>query len=274
MPGKLYVVGTPIGNLEDMTYRAVRILSEADFICAEDTRVTLKLLNHFDIKKPLVSCHRHSEAGVTERIAARIADGEVCAVVSDAGMPCISDPGFELVVLCREMDIPVESVPGPTAVTTAAAICGIPSVRFAFEGFLSVSKKQRNERLAELSKDSHTLIFYEAPHKLKATLSDMLAYFGDRRIAICRELTKVHEEVLRFTLSEAVQYYDEVNPKGEFVIVVEGAGKAEEQEYTMETAVAEAVRLIENGMKPTDACKQAAMLTGFKKGEIYAAIRR
>ena len=274
MAGKLYVVGTPIGNLEDMTYRAVRILSEADFICAEDTRVTLKLLNHFDIKKPLVSCHRHSEAGVIERIAARIADGEVCAVVSDAGMPCISDPGAELVAMCRDMDIPVESVPGPTAVTTAAAICGLPAVRFSFEGFLSVSKKQRNERLAELSADEHTLIFYEAPHKLKSTLADMLRAFGDRRIAVCRELTKIHEEVLRFTLSEAVDYYDEINPKGEFVIVVEGAVKTAEKECDIQDAAEEAKRLIESGMKPTEACKQAALLYGFKKGEIYALIRQ
>ena len=274
MSGKLYVVGTPIGNLEDMTYRAVRILSEVDFVCAEDTRVTLKLLNHFNIKKPLVSCHRHSDSSVTEHIAARIAEGETCAVVSDAGMPCISDPGAELVMLCRDMGLEVESVPGPTAVTTAAAICGLPAVRFAFEGFLSVAKKHRNERLAELSADTHTLIFYEAPHKLRSTLADMYKYFGDRKIALCRELTKLHEEVLRMTLSEAVSYYEENDPKGEFVIVVEGAPENSEQEYTLEAAADEARRLIGCGMKPTDACKEAARMTGFKKGDIYSLIRQ
>ena len=272
MSGRLYVVDTPIGNLEDMTYRAVRILSEADFICAEDTRVTRGLLTHFGISKPLYSCHKFTDRDTVRSFAERIAAGAVCAVVSDAGMPGISDPGEELVTMCRDMGIAVESVPGPTAVTTAAAICGMPAARFAFEGFLSVHKKHRRESLEELKSDRHTLIFYEAPHKLRTTLSDLYTAFGDRRIALCRELTKIHEEVLRMTLSEAVRYYEENAPKGEFVLVVEGAPEPEDSGYELDDAVEEAKRLISEGMKPTEACKQAAKLTGFKKSEIYDAL--
>lgn len=273
MPGKLYVVGTPIGNLEDMTYRAVRILSEVDFICAEDTRVTVKLLNHFDIKKPLLSYHEHSASHVSENIIGRLMDGESCAVVTDAGMPCISDPGEDLVRRCRDLDIPVEAVPGPTAMATAAAVCGIPASRFSFEGFLSVTKKQRFAHLKSVASDTHTLIFYEAPHKLKATLEDMLKYFGDRRVSICRELTKVHEEVMRMTLSEGVKYYTENSPRGEYVLVVEGASEETlKDEYSIEEAAEIAQKLIENGTKPSDACKEAAGITGLKKSDIYAAI--
>lgn len=273
MAGKLYVVGTPIGNLEDITYRAVRVLSEVDFICAEDTRVTVKLLNHFDIKKPLLSYHEHSASHVSDNIISRIEAGESCAVVTDAGMPCISDPGEDLVRRCRDLDIPVEAVPGPTAMATAAAVCGIPSARFSFEGFLSVTKKQRYAHLKSAARDTHTLIFYEAPHKLKSTLEDMLKYFGERRISICRELTKVHEEVLRMTLSEAIEYYEINPPRGEFVLVVEGCSEAaEDKEYTIEDAAEIAGRLIENGMKMTDACKKAAQITGIKKNEIYSYI--
>lgn len=273
MSGKLYVVGTPIGNLEDITYRAVRILSEVDFICAEDTRVTVKLLNHFEIKKPLLSYHEHSAAHVSENIIGRLQSGESCAVVTDAGMPCISDPGEDLVRKCRDLDIPVESVPGPTAMATAAAVCGIPASRFAFEGFLSVTKKQRFEHLKAVAGDTHTLIFYEAPHKLRATLEDMLKYFGDRRISICRELTKVHEEVIRTTLSEAVKYYGENAPRGEYVLVVEGASENEnDREYTLEDAVKLAKELCDKGIKPTDACKEAASVTGIRKNDIYSAM--
>jgi len=271
--GKLYVVGTPIGNLEDITYRAVRILSEVDFICAEDTRVTVKLLNHFEIKKPLLSYHEHSAAHVSENIIGRLQSGESCAVVTDAGMPCISDPGEDLVRKCRDLDIPVESVPGPTAMATAAAVCGIPASRFAFEGFLSVTKKQRFDHLKAAAGDTHTLIFYEAPHKLRATLEDMLKYFGDRRISICRELTKVHEEVMRTTLSEAVKYYEENSPRGEYVLVVEGASENEnDREYTLDDAVKLAGELIEKGIKLTDACKEAASVTGIRKNDIYSAM--
>lgn len=273
MSGKLYVVGTPIGNLEDITYRAVRILSEVDFICAEDTRVTVKLLNHFEIKKPLLSYHEHSAAHVSENIIGRLQSGESCAVVTDAGMPCISDPGEDLVRKCRDLDIPVESVPGPTAMATAAAVCGIPASRFAFEGFLSVTKKQRFDHLKAVAGDTHTLIFYEAPHKLRATLEDMLKYFGDRRISICRELTKVHEEVMRTTLSEAVKYYEENSPRGEYVLVVEGASENEnDREYTLDDAVKLARELNEKGIKLTDACKEAASVTGIRKNDIYSAM--
>lgn len=273
MSGKLYVVGTPIGNLEDITYRAVRILSEVDFICAEDTRVTVKLLNHFDIKKPLVSYHEHSAANVSESIISRLAAGENCAVVTDAGMPCISDPGEDLVRKCRDLDIAVEAVPGPTAMATAAAVCGIPASRFTFEGFLSVTKKQRYAHLKSVAKDTHTLIFYEAPHKLRSTLEDMLQYFGDRRISICRELTKIHEEVMRTTLSEAIEFYETASPRGEYVLVVEGCSdKEDSHEYTLAEAAEIAGKLIQNGMKMTDACKEAAQLTGFKKNDIYSEL--
>ncbi|MGN0666802.1 MAG: 16S rRNA (cytidine(1402)-2'-O)-methyltransferase [Huintestinicola sp.] len=274
MSGKLYVVGTPIGNMEDITYRAVRVLSEVDFICAEDTRVTVKLLNHYGIKKPLVSYHEHSKNYVSEGIIDRLRIGESCAVVTDAGMPCISDPGEDLVRKCRDIGIEIESVPGPTAMATAAAVGGIPAARFAFEGFLSVTKKQRYTHLASAAHDSHTLIFYEAPHKLKQTLSDMLEYFGERRIAICRELTKLHEEVMRTTLSQAISYYEINAPRGEYVLVVEGCPDSEDEEhvYTIEEAAEEAKKLISGGMKPSDACREAAKLTGMKKGEIYSAV--
>lgn len=275
MSGKLYVVGTPIGNLEDITYRAVRILSEVDFICAEDTRVTVKLLNHFDIKKPLLSYHEHSASHVSENIISRLEAGESCAVVTDAGMPCISDPGEDLVRKCRDLDIPVEAVPGPTAMATAAAVCGIPASRFAFEGFLSVTKKQRFAHLKDAAEDTHTLIFYEAPHKLKSTLEDMLKYFGDRRISICRELTKVHEEVMRTTLSEAVEYYETNAPRGEYVLVVEGRTEAiNTEEFTIEDAAVIASGLMENGMKMTDACKEVARITGLRKNDIYSAVMK
>lgn len=273
MSGKLFVVGTPIGNLGDMTYRGVETLESVDFICAEDTRVTLKLLNHFEIKKPLVSFHEHTSKQICEGIVARIESGENCAVVSDAGMPCISDPGADLIKMCVERGIPTEVVPGPTAMASAVALSNISSARFAFEGFLSVTKKQRFEHLRSVAKDPHTLVFYEAPHKLTATLEDMLEYLGDRKISICRELTKMHEEVIRTTISEAIKYYETVNPKGEFVLVVEGC-KAEENEanLTLEQAAEQAKKLIDGGMKPSEACKEAAKMTGYKKSEIYAAV--
>ena len=273
MPGKLYVVGTPIGNLGDMTYRAVETLKNVDFICAEDTRVTVKLLNHFDIKKHLVSYHEHSVKQVSEEIIERMISGETCAVVSDAGMPCISDPGEDLVKRCIENDIPIEVVPGPTAMASAVAISGISPSRFSFEGFLSVTKKQRFAHLEEAAKDTHTLIFDEAPHKLTATLSDMLEYFGDRKISICRELTKIHEEVIRTNISKAIEYYSDKNPKGEFVLVVEGASQEKiNNEITIDDAVIRAQKLISNGMKLSDACKEAAKITGFKKSDIYSRI--
>lgn len=274
MSGKLFVVGTPIGNLGDITYRAVETLKNADFICAEDTRVTVKLLNHFDIKKPLVSYHEHSARQVSESIVSRILSGENCAVVSDAGMPCISDPGEDLVRRCIDAEIPVEVVPGPTAMASAVAISGLSTSRFAFEGFLSVTKKQRYAHLEAAAKDTHTLIFYEAPHKLISTLTDMLEYFGDRKISLCRELTKIYEEVIRTTISGAIEYYSDKNPKGEYVLVVEGYNEEKAlEELTLDDAVKEAQRLIAEGMRAVDACKEAARLTGFKKSDIYSVLQ-
>lgn len=274
MCGKLFVVGTPIGNLGDITYRAVETLKNVDFICAEDTRVTVKLLNHFEIKKPLVSYHEHSSRQISENIINRIISGENCAVVSDAGMPCISDPGEDLVRQCIENDIPVEVVPGPTAMASAVAISGLSTSRFAFEGFLSVTKKQRYSHLEAVSKDTHTLIFYEAPHKLVSTLTDMLEYFGDRKISLCRELTKIYEEVIRTTISGAIEYYRDKSPKGEYVLIVEGYNEEQSlAELTLEDAVNEAQKLIDSGMRAVDACKEAARITGFKKSDIYSKLQ-
>lgn len=269
--GKLYVVGTPIGNLGDMTYRAVETLKNVDFICAEDTRVTVKLLNHFEIKKPLVSYHEHNAAQAGEGIVARILSGENAAIVTDAGMPCISDPGEQLVRLCAERGVKVEVVPGPTAAMSAIAISGLSTSRFQFEGFLPVEKKQRHERLAAVKDSTATLIFYEAPHKLKATLSDLLSFLGDRKIALCRELTKVHEEVIRTSLSQAVERYSDTEPKGEFVLVIEGASETAAAE-TIEDALAQVQALVNKGMRAADACKQIARATGFSKGELYSML--
>ena len=269
--GKLYVVGTPIGNLGDMTYRAVETLESVDFICAEDTRVTAKLLNHFEIKKPLVSYHEHNAHQAGEGIVSRILSGENAAIVTDAGMPCISDPGEQLVRLCAERGVKVEVVPGATAAMSAIAISGLATSRFQFEGFLPVEKKQRHQRLAQVKDSTATLIFYEAPHKLKVTLSDMLNFLGDRKIALCRELTKIHEEVIRTTLSEAVERYSETEPKGEFVLVIEGTSETAVAE-TVEDALAQVQALVDKGMRGADACKQIAKATGFSKGELYALL--
>ena len=262
---KLYVVGTPIGNLSDFSPRAIETLKTVDFIAAEDTRVTLKLLNKFEIKNSLVSYHEHNRGVAGERIVERILNGENCAIVTDAGMPAISDPGEELVKLCREKGVEVESVPGPTAFATAIALSGMSS----FEGFLSVTKRQRKEHLSSLVNETRTMIFYEAPHKLIYTLKDMLEYFGDREIAICRELTKIHEEVINTTLSSAIEKYEQTPPKGEFVLVIKGKEETESQEYTIEQAVEIAKELIEKGNSVSFASKQAANLTGFKKSDIY-----
>lgn len=267
--GKLYVVGTPIGNLGDMTLRAVETLGSVDLICAEDTRVTAKLLNHFEIKKPLISYHEHNAAQAGRQILERLLSGENAAIVTDAGMPCISDPGEQLVALCAENGIAVEVVPGPTAVTSALAVSGLPTARFRFEGFLPVDKKERSQRLAEAANGTSTLIFYEAPHRLLRTLGDMLQFLGDRRISLCRELTKLHEEIVRTTLSQAVELYSGREPKGEFVLVIEGAGEQEQTE-TIEQAYEQARRLVDKGMRAADACKQIARATGFPKAEIYA----
>ena len=272
--GTLYVVGTPIGNMGDITFRAVNTLRSVDLICAEDTRVTQKLLNHYDISKPLISYHEHNAAAVGGSICDRIAAGENAAIVTDAGMPCISDPGEQLVKLCAERGIPVEVVPGPSACVSALAVSGLDTARFAFEGFLPVEKNERNARLAAASMKEETLIFYEAPHKLEKTLGDMLEYFGDRRISLCRELTKLHEEVMRTTISGSVRYFGQHGnrPRGEYVLVVEGAKEPpQESEQTIEGALAQVRTLAANGMRPADACREIAKVTPFSKGELYTA---
>lgn len=271
MAGILYVVGTPIGNLSDFSPRAVETLQQVDFIAAEDTRVTLKLLNHFGIKKPMVSYYEHNLRQRGEQIIQRILAGENCAIVSDAGMPCISDPGEDLVRLCAEYQIETRVVPGPSAVISALCVSGLVTSRFSFEGFLSTNKRSRLEHLTSIRKDTHTLIFYEAPHKLLSTLKDLYETLGDRKISLVKEITKLHESVNRTTLAQAVQYYTENTPKGEFVLVLEGAAIAgnNEEEMTLEQAVQLAKELMEQGHRPRDAAKEAAKLTQFKKAEIY-----
>lgn len=275
MSGKLFVVGTPIGNLEDFSPRAVRILSEVDFIAAEDTRVTLKLLNHFEIKKELISYYEHNKKDKGEWILKRIIAGESCAIVSDAGMPAISDPGEELVRNAHISGVAVESVPGPSALITALAISGMPSGRFCFEGFLSVNKPSRKQHLEEIKNEARTLIFYEAPHKLLATLRDLYNTLGERNIALVRELTKIHETVFRTTLSQSIKFYEENAPKGEFVLIVEGAElKEERSEYTLKEAVELADKLIKNGESASAAAKEAASVSGIRKGDIYKELMK
>lgn len=272
MSGTFYVIGTPIGNLGDITLRQLDVLSEVDFICAEDTRVTLKLLNHYDIKKQLISFHEHSSKAVAQRIIDRLLSGESCGIVTDAGMPCISDPGEVLVKMCAENNIDVKVVPGPSAVVSAVAVSGLSTRRFTFEGFLPVQKKERLERLEKLRHETAVMVFYEAPHKLKATLADMSDFFGgERRISLCRELTKLHEEVLRFTLAESVEYYNINDPKGEFVIVLDGAPETLGTEITVEQALEQVRKLVDMGERPVDACKAVAKEYGLKKGELYSA---
>ncbi len=272
--GTLYVIGTPIGNMEDITLRQLRMLKEVDFICAEDTRVTLKLLNRYEIKKELVSFHEHSSKADAQRIIDRILSGENAGIVTDAGMPCISDPGEVLVRMCHENNIEVRVVPSATAFASAIALSGMNCRRFTFEGFLPVPKKERSERLDLLRNETALMVFYEAPHKLRNTLADFADTFGsDRKIVICRELTKIHEQVIRMTLSEAVEYYKSVEPKGEFVIVVDGAGKEISDKPTIEQAMEQVKLLIESGEKPTDACKAVAKETGFRKSELYSALQ-
>lgn len=272
MSGILYVVGTPIGNLGDLSPRAVETLEMVDFISAEDTRVTLKLLNHFGIKKEMVSYFEHNKRERGEIIANRIANGENCAIVTDAGMPAISDPGEDLVRLCHEMQIKVEAVPGPTAFATALALSGMEVGRFTFEGFLSVSKKSRREHLEDIIDEKRTMVFYEAPHKLVNTLNDLYKYLGDREIALVREITKIHEEVIKTTLADAVNLYDEEHkPKGEFVLIVAGKKNIAE-EITFERAVEMAKALVENGVSVNVASKEIASTTPFKKGDIYKAL--
>ena len=271
--GKLYVVGTPIGNLSDFSPRGIETLEKADYIAAEDTRVSLRLLTHFGIKKPMLSYYKPHEAEKSAKILALLAEGNTVALVSDAGMPCISDPGVYLVQKCYEQGIAVEVVPSCNAAIAAVAISGIDTMRFAFEGFLPVPKKERNERLDEIKSLPHTLIFYEAPHKLTKTLEDMKnAFGGDRYCALCRELTKLHEEVIRGTLDELCAYYETTEPRGEYVIVVAGAEKKTDEKLTLEQAAELARQLILGGEKMSEACKKAAKETGYPKQEIYKLV--
>lgn len=271
MTGILYLVPTPIGNLGDISARMEDILREVDFIAAEDTRVSLKLLNHLDIKKPMVSYYRHNTETSGPQILQRLLAGESCALVTDAGTPAISDPGEELVALCAQSGVTVVGIPGPCALVTALAVSGLPTGRFTFEGFLAMNKKNRREHLASLKGERRTMIFYEAPHKLLSTLSDMKeAFGGERRISLCRELTKLHEEVRRTTLEEAVAHYQENNPKGEFVLVIEGETAVEEAPaLTQEEAVERVCALYEDGVPMKEAAKQVAAETGFQKKELY-----
>lgn len=270
MSAMLYLVPTPIGNLGDISQRCRETLEAADFIAAEDTRVTLKLLNHLGIKKSLVSYYEHNKAAQGSRIVERILGGETCALVSDAGSPAISDPGEDLVKQCAVAGIPVCAIPGPCAAITALSISGQATGRFCFEGFLSTAKKSRREHLESLKSEQRTMIFYEAPHKLLTTLSDMAEVFGgDRPLSLCRELTKLHEEVVRTTLSEALERYTENPPKGEFVLIVAGA-KPEEKEIPSETdAAARLAELIAQGLSRKDAVKQAAKELGLSKNAVY-----
>ena len=271
MAGTLYLVATPIGNLGDFSRRAVETLQQADFIAAEDTRVSVKLLNHFEIKKPLVSYHEHNRAAAGAVIVERLLSGETCALVTDAGTPAISDPGEDLVRLCAENGITVQSVPGCCACITALAVSGLPTGRFTFEGFLSANKKERRTRLQELAEEQRTMVFHEAPHKLRATLADMLEILGDRPIALCRELTKLHEETRRTTLQQAVEHYRDNEPRGEFVLVLGGAEKVEGPAVTLEQGVAMVLQLREEGQRMKDAVRQVSADTGLNKNELYDA---
>ncbi|MDO4286774.1 MAG: 16S rRNA (cytidine(1402)-2'-O)-methyltransferase [Eubacteriales bacterium] len=269
--GTLYLVATPIGNLEDLTYRAVRVLKEVDFVAAEDTRVSGKLLHYLEISKPLVSYHEHNKKQRGPELVQRILHGETCALVTDAGMPAISDPGEDMANLCHEAGIPVVPVPGACAAVSALAQSGLPSGKWCFEGFLPTANKQRKERLAVLKKETRTCIVYEAPHRLKATMHDLADHLGDRRVSISREMTKLHEECLRMTLPEAAEYYDTHEPRGEFVLVIEGACDNPEQSAAdqMEQAIVLTQELVSAGLSLRDAVKQAAKQTGARKNQLY-----
>lgn len=269
MPGTLYLVATPIGNLGDLSFRAARTLEEADFIAAEDTRISVKLLNHLGIKKKLVSYYAHNRVQAGPEIRDRILAGETCALVTDAGTPAISDPGEDLVVLCIREGIPVVSVPGPCALISALAVSGLPSGRFTFEGFLSTNRRNRKEHLHSLREESRTMVFYEAPHKLVSTLTDLVSELGDRRVAVCRELTKLHEETLRITLTEALSHFSFVPPRGEFVLVVEGASPALVPDVSLEEGVELVLRRRSEGVSLRDAARQISEETGLAKNTLY-----
>ncbi len=270
MAGTLYLVPTPIGNLGDISQRAADTLEAVDFIAAEDTRVTVKLLNHLGIKKPMVAYHRHNKDTAGPILLKRLLAGESCALVTDAGTPAISDPGEELVALCAQSQVQVEAIPGPCALITALSVSGLPTGRFIFEGFLPMNRKNRRARLEELGNEERTMVFYEAPHKLTATLDDLRDTFGpDRRVAVCRELTKLHEQVLRTTLREATDYFVQTPPRGEFVLVVDGAPTPAAQAGDPQQALKRVEQLRGEGWSLKDAAAQAAVEFGLKKRALY-----
>ena len=270
MSGTLYLVPTPIGNLGDLSQRIIDTLSQVDFIAAEDTRVSIKILNHLGLKKPLVSYYRHNTETSGPAILERLLAGESCALVTDAGTPAISDPGEELVALCAQAGVEVVAIPGPCALITALAVSGLPTGRFTFEGFLAMNKKNRKKHLESLVAEERTMIFYEAPHKLLSTLEDLRDTFGsERRVSLCRELTKLYEEVRRTTLGQAVEEYTKNAPKGEFVLVVEGCPEQEAEELTLEEGVCRVLALREQGLSMKEAARQVAKDTGLPKNELY-----
>ena len=272
MAGILYLVATPIGNLGDFTPRAVETLENADFIAAEDTRVSMKLLNHFGVKKPLISYHEHNHVTAGQSVLNRLLAGESCALMTDAGTPAISDPGEDLVRLCAENGVEVRAIPGCCAAVNALAVSGLPTGRFTFEGFLTVNKKSRREHLNSLKDETRTMIFHEAPHKLRTTLNDLMEAFGpDRRISLCRELTKLHEETVRTTLAQAVELYQEKEPRGEYVLVVAGAEKAAAPAVTLDQGVRQVLRLRQEGARMKDAVRRVAEDTGLPRNDLYNA---
>ena len=275
--GTLYLVATPIGNLSDITERALKVMEEVDFIAAEDTRNTGKLLAFYGIQKSMVSYFEHNKRERGEIILARLKNGESCALLTDAGTPAISDPGEDLVRLCAENDVPVTSIPGCSAVVNALALSALPTGRFCFEGFLSTNKNERSARLEEIKSDRRTTVFYEAPHKLKKTLDDIMSVFGDRKIALCRELTKLNEEIIRTTLSAAISYYEENEPRGEYVLVIEGASKEQlkEESFFANMSVEEHLEYyMASGMSKMDATKAVAKDRGVPKSVIYKEINK
>jgi len=270
MAGTLYLVPTPIGNLGDISQRMADTLAEVDFIAAEDTRVTIKLLNHLELKKPMVSYYRHNTEAGGQAVLARLLAGESCALVTDAGTPAVSDPGEELVALCAGAGVDVVAIPGPCALITALSVSGLPTGRFTFEGFLPMNKKNRRAHLDSLRREKRTMIFYEAPHKLTATLEDLKEYFGgERRLTLCRELTKLHEEVRRTTVGEAAEWYAANPPRGEFVLVLEGDAGQEEKAYTLDDGLARIAELREGGASLRDAVRQTAREYSLSRNELY-----
>ncbi|MBO4854442.1 MAG: 16S rRNA (cytidine(1402)-2'-O)-methyltransferase [Oscillospiraceae bacterium] len=274
MAGILYLVATPIGNLGDFSPRTVQTLRIVDFIAAEDTRVCAKLLNHFEIRKPLVSYHEHNRAAAGSAILERLIGGESCALVTDAGTPAISDPGEDLVRLCADAGVEVQSIPGCCAAITALAVSGLPTRRFTFEGFLSANRAERRGQLAALANETRTMVFHEAPHRLRATLNDMAELLGERKVALCRELTKLHEETVRTTLAEAAELYSQREPRGEYVLVVAGAEPTAQATVTLDEGVEMVLRRREDGLRMKDAVRQVSDTTGLNRNELYDAVLR